>query len=193
VTNVVIFHHAQGLTPGIREFATRLGAAGHVVTAPDLFEGKTFDSVAAGVAFAEQIGFDNVLDRGKSAAESLEPDAVYIGFSLGVLPAQLLAQTRAGARGAVLVSACVPVSEFGPGWPAGVPVQVHGMDRDEFFAGEGDLEAARALVESTPDAELFLYPGSAHLFADPSTSDYVESAAVLFNERVDSLLAEIDA
>lgn len=193
MTNVVVFHHAQGLTPGIREFATRLDAAGHVVTAPDLFEGKTFDSVAAGVAFAEQIGFDNVLDRGKSATESLDPDAVYIGFSLGVLPAQLLAQTRAGARGAVLVSACVPVSEFGSGWPAGVPVQVHGMDRDEFFAGEGDLEAARALVESTPDAELFLYPGSAHLFADPSTSDYVESAAVLFNERVDSLLAEIDA
>jgi dienelactone hydrolase len=193
VTNVVVFHHAQGLTPGIREFAARLSAAGHAVTTPDLFEGKTFDSVADGVAFAEQIGFDDVLERGRSAAESLDPEAVYIGFSLGVLPAQLLAQTREGARGAVLVSACVPVSEFGAGWPAGVPVQVHGMDRDEFFAGEGDVEAARALVESTPDAELFLYPGSAHLFADPSTGDYVESAAALFNERVDSLLAEIDA
>lgn len=193
MAKVVVFHHARGRTSGIHEFAQRLRAVGHEVTVPDLFDGKTFPTVAEGVAFAERIGFDSVLERGKHAVEALDTDLVYIGFSLGVLPAQLLAQTRPGARGAVLISACVPTGEFGSGWPAGVPVQVHGMDRDEFFAGEGDLEAARALVESTPDAELFLYPGAGHLFADPSGADYDESAAALLTERVGGFLAEVDA
>lgn len=193
MTDVVVFHHAQGLTAGIREFAQRLTAAGHIVTVPDLYDGHTFDSVADGVAFARQIGFDTVTERGKDAAAQLGTDLVYVGFSLGVMPAQLLAQTRPGACGAVLISACLPVTEFGAQWPVGVPVQVHGMDQDEFFAGEGDLEAARALVDSTPQAELFLYPGSGHLFADPSTSDYDAAAATLLAERVESFLAEIGA
>ena len=122
----------------------------------------------------------------------MPPGLVYAGFSLGVLPAQMLAQTRAGARGALLLEACVPPSEFGGDWPAGVPVQVHGMDADEFFAGEGDLEAARALVASSPDAELFLYRGDQHLFADPGLPSYDEGAAALLTERVLAFLEALD-
>src|SRR5690606_34641891 len=113
-----------------------------------------------------------------------DPAVVYAGISLGVLPAQMLAQTRAGAKGAVLLEACVPVSEFGEAWPDAVPVQVHGMDADPSFAGEGDLDAARELVGSTPDAELFLYPGDRHLFTDPSLPSYAPEAAAPVTEPV---------
>ena len=184
MTHVLLFHHAQGLTTGVQQFADQLRSAGHEVTLPDLFEGATFDSIEEGVAHAEEIGFDTVLQRGEQAAERVSEDVVYAGFSLGVMPAQMLAQTRPGARGALLMQACVPPAEFGTPWPMGLPVQVHGMDADPFFAGEGDVEAARELVAGTDHGELFLYPGDGHLFADPGLADYDADAAALLTRRV---------
>jgi len=184
MAEVLLFHHAQGLTSGVQAFAAQLRRAGHTVHVPDLFEGATFATVDEGVAYAAEIGFDTVAARGVAAADEFGSRLVYSGFSLGVMPAQQLAQTRPGAAGALLFHSCLPVEEFGPGWPAGVPVQIHGMDQDPFFAGEGDLDAARALVASTDDAELFLYPGSEHLFADSSLPSYDREAAVLLTRRV---------
>jgi dienelactone hydrolase len=183
VTEVIVFHHALGLTDGVRGFADRLRAAGHRVTVPDLYDGATFDTLAEGVAHAGKIGFGTVVDRGRLAAEGLPDGIVYAGFSLGVMPAQMLAQTRPGANGALLVHACVPTSELGA-WPDGVPVQVHAMESDELFVAEGDLDAARDLVESVDGAELFRYPGDQHLFADSSLPDHDEAAAALLMERV---------
>jgi dienelactone hydrolase len=179
-----LFHHAQGLTDGVREFADQLRAAGHHVAVPDLYDGATFDSLADGVAHAEQVGFGTIIERGRLAAEPLPDAIVYAGFSLGVLPAQMLAQTRPGAKGALLFHACVPASEFGPAWPQGVPVQIHAMEADEFFVSEGDIDAARDLVTATESAEMFLYPGDRHLFADSSLPDYDESATTLLTQRV---------
>ncbi|MGW0467574.1 dienelactone hydrolase family protein [Streptomyces sp. NPDC003027] len=184
MAEVLLFHHAQGLTDGVRGFAEEVGRGGHVVHVPDLYEGRTFDRLEDGAGYAQQVGFGTIVERGVRAAEGLPPGLVYAGFSLGVLPAQKLAQTRPGAAGALLVSACVPPGEFGTAWPAGVPVQVHGMDADEFFAGEGDLDAARALVADAEDAELFLYPGDRHLFADSGLPSYDEAATGLLVERV---------
>ena len=191
MTDVVLFHHAQGLTEGIRSFADQLRAAGHSVTVPDLYEGKTFASLEDGLGYAEETGFDTIIERGQAAAEALSADVVYAGFSLGVLPAQKLAQTRAGAKGALLFDACVPVSEFGSEWPASVPVQIHGMDSDAFFAEEGDLDAAKDLVAKAKDAELFLYPGDQHLFADSSLASYDEAAATLLKQRVLDFLGRV--
>ncbi len=190
MAEIVIFHHAQGLTPGMHTFADELRAAGHRVHLPDMFEGRTFASVEEGVAHAREIGFDTVTQRGIDAVADLPHDLVYAGFSLGVMPAQELAQTRSGAAGALLFHACAPVEEFGETWPPGVPVQVHGMEHDPWFADGGDLDAARELVESTEDAELFLYPGDAHLFADSSVADHDEAAASLLLERVLAFLAD---
>jgi dienelactone hydrolase len=159
------------------------------VHTPDLFDGRTFGSIPEGVAYAEEIGFGEIIERGVRAAQGLPVELVYAGFSLGVLPAQKLAQTRPGARGALLFYSCVPVSQFGSSWPAGVPVQVHGMDADPLFVDEGDLDAARELVDSTPDAELFLYPGNQHYFADSSLPSYVAGAAALLRQRVLEFLA----
>ena len=184
MAEVVLFHHAQGLTPGVVAFAEELRHAGHRVHTPDLFEGRTFATLEQGMAYAEQIGFpDKVIERGVRAVEKLPAELVYAGFSLGVLPAQMLAQTRPGARGALLFYSCVPVSAFGS-WPDGVPVQVHGMDADPLFVGEGDIDAARELVDQAEDAELFLYPGDQHYFADSSLPSYDPDAAALLTRRV---------
>jgi dienelactone hydrolase len=192
MAEVVLFHHAQGLTPGVVAFAERLRAAGHTVHTPDLFDGRTFNSIEEGMAYAEQIGFPGeVFKRGAEAVETMSAELVYAGFSLGVLPAQMLAQTRPGARGALLFYSCVPASEFG-GWPEGLPVQVHGMDADPIFVGEGDIEAARELVAQATDGELFLYPGDQHYFADSSLPSFDADATRLLTDRVLEFLGAID-
>ena len=184
MAEVVLFHHAQGLTPGVVAFADELRRAGHAVHLPDLLDGRTFGTLEEGMGYAEEIGFTEVIERGVRAVEGLPAGLVYAGFSLGVLPAQKLAQTRPGARGALLFYSCVPVSVFGPAWPDGVPVQVHGMDADPIFVGEGDIDAARELVGQAKDAELFLYPGDQHYFADSSLPSYDADATALLTQRV---------
>ena len=192
MAEVVLFHHAQGLTPGVVAFAGELRRAGHTVHTPDLFGGRTFGSIEEGMGYAEEIGFPGeVLDRGARAVEGLPSELVYAGFSLGVLPAQKLAQTRPGARGALLFYSCVPVSAFGPGWPEGVPAQIHGMDADPIFVGEGDIDAARELVGQAKDAELFLYPGDQHYFADSSLPSYDAEATALLTKRVLAFLQRV--
>jgi dienelactone hydrolase len=187
MAEIVLFHHAQGLTSGVVGFADDLRAAGHTVHTPDLFEGRTFDTLEAGMTHVGTLGFSEVLDRGVRAVQELPDQLVYAGFSLGVVPAQCLAQTRAGATGALLMYSCLPTSEFGS-WPAGVPVQIHGMDADPIFVDEGDIDAARALVEEAEDGELFLYPGDQHYFADSSLPSYDPDATALLLQRVLSFL-----
>ncbi len=184
MAEVLLFHHAQGLTPGVLAFADELRRAGHTVHTPDLLDGRTFDTVEEGVGYAKEVGFGEVLERGVRAAEALPSGVVYAGFSLGVMPAQKLAQTRAGASGALLFHSCLPTSEFGSGWPDRVPVQVHAMDADPWFVDDGDIDAARALVDETKDAELFLYPGDQHLFVDNSLRSFDAEAAALLTHRV---------
>ena len=182
MAEILLFHHAQGQTRGFLAFADELRAAGHVVHAPDLYDGKTFTNLDDGLGHAKQIGFDTIGERGRLAADGLPNELVYAGFSLGAMPAQLLAQTRPGAKGALLFSAAFPASEFGCPWPPGVPLQIHMMEDDEWAVE--DLPAARELVETTEGAELFLYPGDRHLFADSSLKDYDASAAMLLKQRV---------
>lgn len=195
MAEIVLFHHVLGLTPGCRAWADDLTAAGHTVHLPDLFDGEVFESLAEGFASVEAMGFDTLFARADAAVASLPDRLVYLGISLGVLNAQRLAQTRPGAAGAVLLEACIPLGEFGDAWPAGVPVQVHGMDADEFFAGDGDIDNARAIVASVSAptrAELFSYPGDAHLFTDNSVPSHHQQAAALVRERVLDFLAAID-
>ena len=193
MVEVLLFHHAQGLTRGVHRFAGDLRAAGHTVHTPDLFGGRTFQSIDEGLAYIRGIGFDDMRERGVRVADGLPAALVYAGFSFGVLPAQKLAQTRVGARGALLFHACLPISgpwAFGP-WPDGVPVQIHGMDKDPIFVGEGDIDAAREIVAKVEDAELFLYPGDRHYFADSSLPSYDAAAAALLTQRVLAFLGRV--
>lgn len=190
MADVVLFHHVQGPTEGVAALADRLRSAGHTVHTPDLFDGRTFATLDEGMAYAKSIGFGAILERGVAEGDAFGPGVVYIGLSMGVMPAQQLAQTREGAQGAVLVDSCIPVEEFGERWPEGVAAQVHGMESDPIFAGEGDLDAARALVEATDEAELFLYPGDVHLFSDSSLPSYDAAATELMMGRILDFLAD---
>lgn len=188
MAELLLFHHAHGLTAGCLSFAGELRDAGHVVHTPDLYDGKTFTALADGVGYAKEVGFDVIIERGRLAAESLPNEIVYAGFSLGVLPAQMLAQNRPGAKGALLFHSAIATSEFGGDWPPGVPLQIHTMEEDEM----GDVDVARELVKTIRGAELFLYPGDRHLFTDNSLPDYDEGAAALVRQRVLRFLGNID-
>jgi dienelactone hydrolase len=188
MAEVVLFHHAQGLTSGVRKFADDLRAEGHTVHTPDLYNGVTFTDLDEGVGNARKIGFDKLLERAKAAVDVLPDALVYGGFSMGVGAAQMLAQTRPGAKGALLFYGALPVSEFGP-WPQGVPLQIHAMRDDPWF--KEDAAAARELAATVEGAELFLYPGDRHLFADNSLPDYDEAAAKLALERALSFLEKV--
>jgi dienelactone hydrolase len=180
MAEILLFHHALGVTPGVLAFADDLRARGHVVHVPDLFGGRTFAQLEDGVAYAREAPVD---DRAEAAVKVLPNEIVYAGWSLGVMLAQKLAQTRAGARGAVLLSSAVAPEEFGGPWPPGVPLQMHIMENDE-WARDYDIPAARAIVANVEGAELFLYPGDGHLIADSSAPDYDEKSAALLQQRV---------
>lgn len=194
MANVVIFHHIQGLTPGMRRMADTIRDAGHDVHAPDLHDGRVFETIEEGAAF-RQSGAAEVDVRADEVVAQLPDDLVYIGVSSGVMQAQRLAQTRSGARGAVLIESTIPITgewAFGA-WPEGVPVQIHGADADEFFAGEGDIDAAREIVATVDDGELFIYPGDQHLFEDDSLPSYDAEATALLTERVLAFLDRVDS
>ncbi len=189
VAEVLLFHHAQGLTGGCLDFAERLHVRGHVVHTPDLYEGNVFPNLEEGMHYAEGVGFDTILERGRASAESLPADLVYAGLSLGVLPAQMLAQTRRGAKAALLVHSCIPTAEFGGPWPQGIPVQIHLMEADEWVLPPNeDLDAARQIEATVETAKLYLYPGERHLFTDNTLPDYDEKATTLLTARALSLL-----
>ena len=175
---VVVFHHALGVTASVQHFATGLRGGGHIVHTPDLFDGRTFADIEEGLAYSEELGGPMAMvDRARTAVEALPANVFYVGFSLGVLPAQSLAQTRPGARGAVLTYSALPLGQWGENWPAtwpdGVPLQLHILEGDE------DFELAKGLAATVPGAELFVYPGSEHYFAERD-----DEAAALLTQRV---------
>ena len=187
MAQILLFHHAQGLTDGVRAFADELRADERVVDALDLYDGRTFDDLDDGVAHARELGFDALTERGIRAADALPGEVVYAGFSLGLMPAQTLLQTRPGARGALLMHGAVDPADLGGTWPPGVPGQVHVMEGDDW----GDVDVARALAGSVQEVELFLYPGAEHLFTDRSLPAYDEQAAALVKARVHAFLADL--
>jgi dienelactone hydrolase len=195
MAEVVLFHHTQGFTEGVRAFAEELSSGRHIVHTPDLFDGKRFATIDEGVAHTRSIGDEVLQERADRAVADLPEGLVYAGFSFGAGTAQRLSQTRPGARGALLYESCIPITgewAFGP-WPDGVPVQIHGMDKDPFFALEGDIDAARELVETVGSdlAELFVYPGDQHLFTDSSLPSYDADAAALALQRSRAFLDRV--
>ena len=186
MAEIVLFHHAHGLTPGVIRLADRIRAAGHAVHTPDLFEGQTFESLDDGVAYADGVGLEAMIERGAAAVEPLSDGVFYAGLSLGGMVAQALTQTRPGARGALLIAAAAPARWFGE-WPAGVPAQIHASEADPWV----EMEAARELVNSAPNVELFTYPGDRHLFADETLPDYDPSATQLLTERVLTFVSRV--
>ena len=193
MAEVLIFHHAQGLTPGSTHSPTTCGPPATPSTRRICSTGARSARSRTGWRTSSRSASRRSCDRGVHTADDLPAELVYAGFSLGEMVAQKLAQTRPGARGALLFYSCIPISgewAFGP-WPDGVPVQIHGMDDDPIFVGEGDVDAAREIVATVDDAELFLYPGDQHYFADSSLPSYDADATALLTQRVLEFLARV--
>jgi dienelactone hydrolase len=195
MAEIVLFHHVQGLTDGVRAFAAALEKGGHTVHTPDLFDGERPATIDEGIALVQAIGDEELDKRTAAAIAGLPAALVYGGFSFGGTIAQALAQTTPGARGALLYESCVSLTEdwsFGL-WPDGLPVQIHGMDHDPYFADEGDLEAAEELVAIVGPqlAELFTYPGDKHLFTDSSLPSYDAEATALVIRRSAEFLDQL--
>jgi dienelactone hydrolase len=187
MAEVALFHHVQGLTDGVRAFAEQLRAGGHTVHTPDLFDGERAATVEDGIALVGRIGEETIDARVNEIVAGLPQGLVYGGFSFGGASAQRLAQTRPGARGALMYESFVSLTAewaFGP-WPDGLPVQVHGMDKDPYFALEGDLDAALELAGMIGPklAEVYTYPGDRHLFTDSSLPSYDADATALVLSR----------
>jgi dienelactone hydrolase len=168
MTEMLLFHSAHGLTPGVVEFADRLRDVGHVVHVADLFDGRTFDDLAEGSAYRDAVGIPALLELASAAADALPSSVVFAGFSMGAAPAQFLAQTRPGAAGCLLMHGCLPTEAFGVPWPPAVPLSVHGAEDDPWI----DFHVARLLVADASDGELWMYPGAGHLFADSGLPEY---------------------
>ena len=187
MTEIVLFHSAYGLRPAVLDFAETLRAAGHTVHTPDLYDGAVFDTLEAAVAKRDEIGIGGLVERALSAVEGMRAELAYAGFSMGCGPAQLLAQTRPGARGALLMHGALPSQALGAPWPAGVPLEIHGMEGDALF----DVDAARELASEAADGTLHLHPGQTHLFADAELPDYDASAAALMRQRALAFFARL--
>jgi dienelactone hydrolase len=188
MAEVILFHHALGVTEGVRAFAVQLRDGGHQVTVADLFGGTTFDTIEEGVVYEEQLGWDEMIARSEAAIASLPPQVVIGGFSLGAVYAQRLVQTREGALGALLYhGGDNPPEAFEVPWPGGARLQVHVSEDDSWFNREG----GERLVSEVPGAELFFYPGSAHLFTDRSSQEYDEAATALVIERTLAFLDRV--
>ena len=190
MTDVLLYHHALGLTAGVHAIADRLRAAGHRVTTPDVFGGRTYGSLDEAMEVVDP-NFDSLLDTAVDAAGGAATPLVCVGFSFGATAAQRVAQTRPGVVAAALFHAAAPPTAFSPdGWPAGVALQVHVAADDPWV----ELDEAEALVAAAGDlGELFVYPGSAHLFTDPTLDVHDPAIAEPAMERLLALLARLDA
>lgn len=188
MAEVLLFHHAHGQTPGFLEFAQELRRAGHGVHTPDLFEGRVFDDLEDGIHHADAIGEERMFTIARRAADELPHDIVYAGISLGVMPAQALAQQRPGALGLLSYCAAVPPHFFGA-WPDHMPSQLHTTADDPWTSREELAETTAAM----PNVELFEYPGSGHLFFEPASPDYDGHGAELVLKRTLDFLLRVSA
>lgn len=195
MAELVLFHHVQGLTDGVRALADDLRGGGHVVHTPDLFEERVFGSIEDGFAYLEALGDGVIEERVAQAVEGLPERLVFAGVSFGAMSAMRLAVTRPGAVGLVLLESALPVVgewAFGP-FPDGVRVQVHGAECDEFFQEDLPFAEEMLTVLGPERAELYLYPGDRHLFTDRSLPSSDPVATGLVVERVLAFLDRVDA
>jgi dienelactone hydrolase len=191
VAGIVLFHHAQGLRSDVLGWADSFRDAGHEVTTPDLFEGRTFDRLEDGIAHRDELGVPQLMQRAAEFLTDLPNQLVYAGFSMGASTAHYFAVTRPGAQGVLLMHGTAPAASLGDaGWPSGLAAQLHKKDDDPEMADEG----VEALERSAGGAvDVFIYPGTGHLFADPDGPDYDEEAARLMLERELEFLSRMPA
>ncbi|MFF0046084.1 dienelactone hydrolase family protein [Streptomyces sp. NBC_01620] len=176
--NIMLFHSTYGLRPAVHAAAARLRAAGHEVYVPDLFDGRTFETVEEGMAFKDEVGKDELLRRAVlAAAPYSERGLVYAGFSFGASTAQTLALGDEQARGLLLLHGTSDIAENAS--VDELPVQLHVADPDPFETHDWLNSWYLQMQRTGADVEVYRYPGAGHLFTDPDLPDYDAAAAEL--------------
>ncbi|MEU5978541.1 dienelactone hydrolase family protein [Streptomyces sp. NPDC047315] len=174
--NIMLFHSTYGLRPAVHSAAERLEAAGHRVWTPDLFEGRTFETVEEGMAFKEELGQEELLRRGIAAsAPHSDSGLVYAGFSLGASVAQNLALGDERARGLLLLHGTSDIADDAS--VDELPVQLHIADPDPFEPHDWLTAWYLRMGRAGADVEVYRYPGAGHVYTDPDLPDYDEESA----------------
>jgi dienelactone hydrolase len=184
MTSIALFHSALGVRPGISEAADRLRAAGHQVSVVDQYDGLVFDDYAKGSAYTEQVGFPALMQAALDGVSELPDGFVAAGFSNGAGMAEYVA-TRRRCAGLLLFSGALPLNMLGAApWPTGLPVQIHYSLDDPFRRQEWIDAVAADATHGGGRVETFDYPGTGHLFTDPSLpTEYDPGATELLWQR----------
>lgn len=194
MAEVVLFHGGRGLRRGVTLAADRLRAAGHEVHTPDYYDGEVFDDLVDGQEKLAALGFGEVVDRGRAAVEGLPEGIVLAGFSLGAMLAELIAATRPGARGAILMHGAQRLEALAVDrWPSGVPAEAHYGEGDELVDADAVMALGALVTAAGARFDAHVYPCSGHLFADPDLPDYHGESAELMWKRVEAFLGRVDA
>lgn len=189
MAEILLFHHALGLTEGLQSLAERLRANHHIVHCPDSYSGKTFKHLDEGVRFAQELGHDALEEVANRAARQHRDADVVMGFSLGASQAQQLAQHKRRFKACLLMGGALPPESLGGDWRHTCALQVHVADPDEWVKPS----EVNGLIYHAPHGELFTYPNKGHMFVDTSSKDYDADAADQFEDRMVEWLAKIDA
>lgn len=188
MATVALIPSVLGLRPSFYAFADALRDNLEDVRILDVFDGGARDSYDEGLQLVEKIGYPELMTRAKTHAKELPSGFVPIGFSLGAGVAQYLA-TEVSVRGAVLIAGAQPMTDWAKPWPKGIPAQIHVKEQDEFCTREEVAQAMNAIEEAGGHAELFVYPGSGHLFNDRDLpGEYDAEATDLLVERTIAFL-----
>jgi len=188
MAEILLFHHAYGLTDGLRALAARLIAEGHTVHCPDCYAGVTFRNIDDGVKHLQRIGHDAVEEVARRSAREFRNADVVMGFGLGAMQAQLLAQDLRRIRGCLLMGGAFTPSALGGMWRSNTSLEIHLSDPDEWVQ-PAELEG---LLYHAPHANVYRYTNKGHLFIDECSRDYDADAADLFEERLETWLADLD-
>ena len=195
MATIALFHSVLGLRPGMRDASERLTAAGHDVHLVDQYDGLVFDDYEAASAYAEgERGFPALMQAALEGVAGIDGPFVVAGFSNGGGMAEYVAASRPGVVGVLMLSGALPPDLIGITWPSGVPAQIHYTEADPFRSQDGVDAVLAAVRAAGGEAEAFDYPGSGHLFADPSKEDeFQPEEADLMWGRVLAFLARVDA
>jgi dienelactone hydrolase len=186
---VILFHSVCGLRPVELAAAEMIRAAGHNVSTPDLYDGVTADTIEQGFELKDDIGWDRICERAKTALVELPASTVLGGFSMSAGVVASVWPGRPKTRGVLLLHAPAEI----PGamhWD-GLRVQLHVAEHDRFAPADEwttwQAEAERVGIA----AEVFVYPGAGHFYTDQSLADHQASAARQTWDRVLRFLDEV--
>lgn len=189
---IVMFHSAYGLRPAVRAAAERLRAAGHEVYVPDLYDGRTTDTVEEGMKIKDAIGREELLQRAvAAAAPHSDQGLVYAGFSLGGSIAQTLALGDEKARGLLLLHGTSDIADDAV--TDQLPVQLHVAEPDPFESEDWLNAWYLRMAKTGADVEVYRYRGAGHIYTDPELHDYDAEAAEQTWAVALSFLADLDA